>query len=88
MTRRSFATMPFLVMVIADKKVATAYHNNKFQCTITISKDKSKISNIFFISHVLEFAKRFWSDEVTRDLSQVFAKMLRSLVDAIIWKRP
>ena len=47
MARRSFATMPFLATVIADEKVAAAYHNNKFQCTITISKDKSKISNIF-----------------------------------------
>ncbi|GMN74331.1 hypothetical protein TIFTF001_052356, partial [Ficus carica] len=32
----------------------------------------------------LEFAKRFWSDEVTRDFSPVSAKMLRSLVDAIM----
>lgn len=82
--------MPFLATVIADEKVAAAYHNKKFQCTITISKEKSIISNIFsiLIILVLEFAKRFWSDEVTRDLSQVSAKMLRSLVDAIMWKRP
>lgn len=90
MARRSFATMPFLATVIADEKVAAAYHNKQFKCTITISKEKSIISNenIFLISHVLEFAKRFWSDEVTRDFSPVSAKMLRSLVDAIMWKRP
>ena len=35
--------------MIVHEKVAVAYHNNKFQCTITISKDKSKISNIFFL---------------------------------------
>ena len=49
MARRSFATMPFLATVIADEKVAAAYHNKKFQCTITISKEKSIISNIFYI---------------------------------------
>ena len=43
MARRSFATMPFLATVIADEKVAAAYHNKQFQCTITISKEKSLI---------------------------------------------
>lgn len=43
MARRSFATMPFLATVIADEKVAAAYHNKEFQCTITISKEKSLI---------------------------------------------
>lgn len=58
--------MPFLATVIADEKVTATYHNIEFQCTITISKEKS----------------------LTRDLSPVSAKMLRSLVDAIMWKRP
>lgn len=44
--RRSFATMPFLATVIADEKVAAAYHNKDFLCTITISKEKSLISKM------------------------------------------
>lgn len=58
MARRSFATMPFLATVIADEKVAAAYHNKKFQCTITISKEKSLISNIldYKCLKIFEFA--------------------------------
>ena len=88
MARRIFATMPFLATVIADEKVAATYHNKKFQCTIIYLKKSLSFKTFFIISHVLEFAKRFWSDEVTRDFSPVSAKMLWSLVDAIMWKRP
>ncbi|KAK9082361.1 hypothetical protein Syun_031915 [Stephania yunnanensis] len=67
MARRSFATMPFLATVIANEKVAAAYQDLSNECTITQSK--SLIEN----QGALEFAKRLWSDEVTRDLSPVSA---------------
>lgn len=67
MARRSFATMPFLATVIANEKVAAAYQDLYNECTITQSK--SLIENL----GALEFAKRFWSDEVTRDFSPVSA---------------
>lgn len=63
MARRSFATMPFLATVIADEKVAAAYHNKKFQCTIIYLNKSRSFIKLYIISHVLEFAKRFWSDE-------------------------
>ncbi|KAK9081105.1 hypothetical protein Scep_031080 [Stephania cephalantha] len=67
MARRSFATMPFLATVIANEKVAAAYQDLSNECTITQSK--SLIEN----QGALEFAKRLWSDEVTRDFSPVSA---------------
>ena len=60
MAQRSFATMPFLATVIADKKVAATYHNKKFRCTIIYLKKSLSFKTFFIISHVLEFAKRFW----------------------------
>lgn len=62
-------------IVIADVKVASEYQWLIRQLGVDISLPKSLISN----NGTLEFAKRFWTDELQVDLSPVSCKSLNSV---------
>ncbi|GFS28492.1 hypothetical protein Acr_00g0002100 [Actinidia rufa] len=62
-------------IVIADPVVAKSYLEVMEECEVTISKEKSLISNV----SALEFAKRFMVHKVTLYFSLVSLRVLRTL---------
>lgn len=62
-------------IVIADPVVAKSYREVMEECEVTISKEKSLISNV----SALEFAKRFLVHKVRLDFSPVSLRVLRTL---------
>lgn len=59
-------------IVIADKAVATSYRELLELMGVTISDSKSLVSD----NGTLEFAKRYWSKSLTKDLSPVSMKAI------------
>ncbi|CAK9170024.1 unnamed protein product [Ilex paraguariensis] len=66
-------------IVIADPVVAKSYLEVMEECKVTISKEKSLISNV----SALEFAKRFMVYKVTLDFSPVSLRVLRTLSSGV-----
>lgn len=66
-------------IVIGDERVAERYRELMSQLNVKISLEKSLVSSV----GALEFAKRFFVRGVTKDLSPVSCRMLRSLVSSI-----
>lgn len=63
-------------IVIGDERVAERYRELMSQLNVPFSLEKSLVSSV----GALEFAKRFFVRGVTKDLSPVSCRMLRSLV--------
>jgi hypothetical protein len=66
-------------IVIADPEVAESYKQVMAEAEVTISIEKSLVSD----KGALEFAKRFLTEGGTVDLSPVSCRMLRTLVSSI-----
>ncbi|XP_028105212.1 uncharacterized protein LOC114304225 [Camellia sinensis] len=66
-------------IVIGDERVAERYHELMSQLNVPFSLEKSLVSSV----GALEFAKRFFVRGVTKNLSPVSCRMLRSLVSSI-----
>ena len=66
-------------IVIGDERVAERYHELMSQLNVPFSLEKSLVSSV----SALEFAKRFFVRGVTKNLSPVSCRMLRSLVSSI-----
>lgn len=66
-------------IVIGDERVAERYRELMSQLNLPFSLEKSLVSSV----GALEFAKRFFVRGVTKDLSPVSCRMLRSLVSSI-----
>lgn len=66
-------------IVIGDERVDERYRELMLQLNVNLSLEKSLVSSV----GALEFAKRFFVRGVTKDLSPVSCRMLRSLVSSI-----